>query len=54
MIPSRNIIDTQIQYTTSKSTFKIGAANLTGVEYVSGPGTGTIGSTYFVGWTFNP
>ena len=36
-----------------KSTFKLGATNLTGKEYVVAPGSGLIGSMYYVSWTIN-
>lgn len=36
-----------------KSRFKIGGTNLSGEEYVVTPGSGMIGSIYYVSWTIN-
>ena len=54
-IPSRNVVDAQINYNVPsiKSVFKLGGSNLLGEEYVSAPGTGTIGSIYYISWTIN-
>ena len=56
IIEANTVVDAQINYTVPsfKSTFKIGAANLGGKEYMSAPGVGKIGSQYFVSWTINP
>ena len=56
IIDARTVVDAQINYTIPKwkSTFKAGAANLLGEEYLSAPGNGLIGSQYFVSWTLNP
>ncbi len=56
IIDAKTVVDAQINYTVSKwkSTFKIGAANLGGKEYLSAPGNGKIGSQYFASWTINP
>ena len=56
MVDARTVVDAQVNYTipSFKSTFKIGAANIGGKEYVSAPGVGSIGSQYFVSWTINP
>ncbi|WP_291797160.1 TonB-dependent receptor [Lutibacter sp.] len=56
LIDARTTVDAQINYTVPsfKSTFKIGGANIGGKEYVSAPGTGSVGSQYFVSWTINP
>ncbi|WMI66490.1 TonB-dependent receptor [Aestuariibaculum sp. YM273] len=55
MIPSRTVIDAQINYTIPaiKSIFKIGGTNLGGKEYQSAVGTGYIGQQYFISWTIN-
>lgn len=55
IVPARNIIDAQINYTVPKikSTFKVGGSNILGHEYVSAPGAGTIGAQYFISWTIN-
>ncbi|MHB1106930.1 MAG: TonB-dependent receptor [Lutibacter sp.] len=56
MVDSRSVVDAQINYSIPKwkSMFKIGGANIGGKEYFSVPGTGKIGSQYFVSWTINP
>jgi len=56
LIEAKTVVDAQINYTVPKwkSTFKIGAANLGGKEYLSAPGNGIIGSQYFASWTINP
>ena len=55
MIPSRTVVDAQINYSVSsiKSIFKIGGTNLGGKEYQSAVGSPFIGSQYFVSWTIN-
>ncbi|MCF6223273.1 MAG: TonB-dependent receptor [Flavobacteriaceae bacterium] len=55
VIPSRTVVDAQINYTVPKikSMFKIGVANLSGVEYQSAVGSPFIGSQYFVSWVIN-
>lgn len=56
IIDARTIVDAQINYNVPKwkSTFKAGAANIGGHEYLSAPGNGLIGSQYFISWTVNP
>ncbi|MDF1516979.1 MAG: TonB-dependent receptor [Lutibacter sp.] len=56
MVDSRSVVDAQINYSIPKwkSIFKVGGANIGGKEYFSVPGTGKIGSQYFVSWTINP
>ena len=56
IVDAKTVIDAQVSYTIPKwkSTFKIGAANLGGQEYLSAPGNGLIGSQYFASWTINP
>ncbi|MCG2461549.1 TonB-dependent receptor [Flavobacteriaceae bacterium F89] len=51
-LPSRNIIDAQINYRVPKikSTFKLGGSNIFGENYVSAPGAGTVGAQYYVSW----
>jgi len=55
IIEARTVIDAQINYTVPKikSIFKLGGTNLGGQEYASAPGTGSIGSLYYVSWTVN-
>lgn len=55
-IPAYNIFDFQINYRMPnflKSTFKLGAANALGEEYIQAYGTGRIGSMYYLSWTIN-
>jgi len=56
LVPNRSVIDAQISYTvpTFKSIFKVGGSNIGGDDYVVAPGTGNIGSQYYVSWTINP
>ncbi len=55
MIDARSVFDAQISYKVPsfKSMFKIGGANIGGKEYRSAPGTGYVGSQYFMSWTVN-
>lgn len=54
-IPSFSVLDAQINYTVPniKSTFKLGASNLLGEEYISAVGTGYVGSQFYLSWTIN-
>ena len=55
-VPAYNVVDAQINYRVPKflkSTFKLGATNITGEEYFTAFGTGLIGSMYYVSWTIN-
>ncbi|MFV0248224.1 MAG: TonB-dependent receptor domain-containing protein, partial [Tenacibaculum sp.] len=54
-IEARTILDAQINYSIPKwkSTFKAGGSNLTGEEYLSAPGVGSVGSQYYISWTIN-
>ena len=56
MIPARSVVDAQLSYKVPsfKSLFKVGGTNLGGGEYRSAPGTGYIGSQYYISWTVNP
>jgi outer membrane receptor protein involved in Fe transport len=56
LIEAKTVVDAQVNYTIPKwkSTFKLGAANLGGQEYLSAPGNGVIGSQFFASWTINP
>ncbi len=55
MVDSRTVVDAQINYSVPKikSIFKIGGSNIGGQEYFSAPGTGAIGSQFYVSWTIN-
>ncbi len=49
-VSARSLVDLQVNYRYKKSTFKLGAANILGHEYVSAPGVGTIGAQYYISW----
>ena len=55
LVPEYHVLDAQIslKVPSFKSTFKVGATNLTGEEYFTAYGTGRIGSMYYVSWTIN-
>lgn len=55
IVDARTVVDAQINYSAPKikSTFKIGGSNIGGKEYFSAPGTGAIGSQFYVSWTIN-
>lgn len=55
IVDERTVLDAQINYTipSLKSVIKVGGSNLTGQEYFSAPGVGTIGSIYYVSLTIN-
>lgn len=55
LVPARTLVDAQINYTVPsiKSNFKVGASNIGGDEYITAPGSGSIGSQYFISWTIN-
>ena len=56
IVPARSVVDVQLNYKVPnfKSMFKVGAANLGGDNYMSAPGSGFIGSQYYISWTVNP
>ncbi|WP_040280552.1 TonB-dependent receptor [Psychroserpens damuponensis] len=55
VVPEFHVLDAQINYRipSLKSSFKVGATNLTGDEYFTAFGTGFIGSMYYASWTIN-
>lgn len=55
LVEDRTVLDAQMNYRipSMKSRFKIGGTNLTGKEYVVAPGSGSIGSLYYISWTIN-
>ncbi|HBK70061.1 MAG TPA: hypothetical protein DDZ39_00115 [Flavobacteriaceae bacterium] len=55
VVDSRTVVDAQINYSVPKikSMFKIGGSNIGGQEYFSAPGTGAVGSQFYVSWTIN-
>ncbi|CAL2102434.1 Outer membrane receptor protein involved in Fe transport [Tenacibaculum sp. 190130A14a] len=53
-IDARTILDAQINWRfTNRSRIKIGGTNLTGDNYVVAPGSGLVGSMYYISWTIN-
>jgi len=54
-IPERTIFDAQVSYAAPKikSVFKVGGSNIGGTEYQSAPGTGAVGSQFYVSWVIN-
>lgn len=56
IVDANVVMDAQINYTVPqmKSTFKIGATNLFGKDYVQVIGAGSIGQQMFVSWVINP
>ncbi|MDO6743030.1 TonB-dependent receptor [Tenacibaculum soleae] len=54
-VESRTVLDAQMNYRISslKSVIKVGGTNLTTKEYVVAPGSGLIGSMYYISWTIN-
>ena len=54
IIPARDLLDAQITYNLNNLSIKLGGSNITNNEYVSSPGSGLIGSTYYIGLTFQP
>jgi len=51
MVPSRSILDAQINYKIKKfkTKIKLGGSNILGTEYLPAPGTGKVGSIFYVG-----
>lgn len=53
-IDARTVLDAQINWRFSnRSRLKFGGTNLTGDNYVVAPGSGLVGSMYYVSWTIN-
>ncbi len=55
-IPSRHIFDAMIYFKIPKYRIrmKIGGSNITGKDYIVAPGSGKIGSIYYVSLQYNP
>ncbi|MEN8123495.1 MAG: TonB-dependent receptor [Bacteroidota bacterium] len=55
LLPATSVFDAQVNYTVPKikSMFKIGASNIGGNEYRSAPGSGYVGSMYYISWVIN-
>lgn len=49
IVPERNLLDAQINYTIKDFNIKVGGTNLFGDEYYAAPGAGLVGSTYYIG-----
>ncbi len=51
MVPARSILDAQINYNIKKykTKIKLGGSNILGKEYLPAPGTGKVGSIFYVG-----
>ncbi len=50
MVPARSVLDAQVSYNIKdyKTKIKVGGTNLLGTEYLPAPGTGKIGSMFYV------
>ena len=55
LMPSTSVFDAQLNYTVPgiNSMFKIGGTNIGGKEYRAAPGSGPVGSMYYISWVFN-
>ncbi len=55
IVEARTVLDAQINYSipSMKSFIKIGGTNLGRRDYISVPGTGSVGSQYYVSWVIN-
>ena len=55
MVPARSLLDAQISYNIKKykTLLKIGGTNLLGKEYLPAPGTGMVGSIYYISFTYS-
>ncbi len=51
LVPSRSILDAQINYNIKKykTKIKLGGSNILGTEYLPAPGTGKVGSIFYIG-----
>ena len=56
IVPANTVFDAQVSYKVPsfKSLFKVGGSNIGGDNYMSAPGTGFVGSQYYISWTVNP
>ena len=54
-VPARSILDAQINYNIKKfkTKIKLGGTNLLGQEYLPAPGTGMVGSMFYIGLIYN-
>ena len=53
-VPARSILDAQINYNLKKykTKIKLGGSNILGAEYLPAPGTGKVGSIFYVGLSY--
>ncbi len=53
-VPARSILDAQINYNIKKykTKIKLGGSNILGKEYLPAPGTGKVGSIFYIGLTY--
>ena len=56
IVPQRSVVDAglSLKVPSFKSVFKLGGANIGGPNYMPAPGTGLIGSQYYISWVINP
>lgn len=56
MVPANWVFDAQLSFDAPElnGKFKVGAVNLSGKDYLMMPGSGLIGSQYYVQFTLNP
>ena len=54
LVPARSILDAQVNYNLIKykTKIKLGGSNILGAEYLPAPGTGKVGSIFYVGLTY--
>ncbi len=54
MVPARSVLDAQVTYNFKKYKTKIrlGVSNILGKEYLPAPGTGKVGSIYYIGMIY--
>jgi len=53
-VPARSILDAQVNYNIKKykTKIKLGGSNILGTDYLPAPGTGKVGSIFYVGLTY--
>lgn len=54
-VPARSLLDAQVSYNLKKydTKIKVGGVNLLGKEYLPAPGTGMVGSMYYISFTYS-
>ena len=55
IVPSRSVVDAAVslKVPSFKSVFKLGGVNIAGEDYMPAPGTGYVGSQYYISWVIN-